>query len=105
MCEHNLKTHCPFCLDFRECQHGHDRSKSPCPKCSGMDEYGPSLYGDDVGNVSREDVESHGAWFWYIEARFFLRAFLEELKRNHEKEKARKSCRGMCSLSKKEGDR
>lgn len=51
--------------------HLHSGELIPCPICGGMDAYiaDPS--------VKREDVEAHGAWFWYHHAGFWMDKFME----------------------------
>jgi hypothetical protein len=83
-------------MEFHYCKHGYDINEKPCPQCNGMDEYGPSL----------KDIESHGAEYWWHQAGFWKRSFMELSKLINAKEKteAKTQCsplKGMHEMRKK----
>jgi len=91
VCEHtnNLTVHCPYCKEFPLCQHGHDTTKIPCPDCSGMGEYGPSLYWRERA-IRSESL-----------AKYWLGRFMELLGAKKEDSTA---CKGLHEMpSKKDG--
>ena len=67
------------------CQH---HNEDPCPTCAGFDAYIPKPYGVAL----REDVEHHGAWWWYQYSKFWMNKYLDENKK-------------VCEMQETKGDR
>lgn len=78
-CKHGIDEHdgitCAYC---HPCKRHDWPVQATCPKCSGMDSYGPTKV------YTVDDIEDHGAVYWHAQADFWMTKFIE-LSRDYKK--------------------